>query len=233
MTTRRLDIFRQGLITALLLLGCILGLQATSLMVQVASLLQTAEQELLATSREAQATLIRSQAVLASVRGTTETVRESAVHQMGYYEAMGRRSASALARMELFIQRMDTRMERATTSLEDTSAHASQSFHQAGTLLSSLRSDAAEIAKQSHELMESSTSAVRELHSRLADDRLDRMAAAIAESSEYTAQASANVAEATGYVRDMLSPARKSFWRRLLDLLIPRPAPNSKKRHEQ
>jgi len=37
------------------------------------------------------------------------------------------------------------------------------------------------------------------------------------------AEASRNTAEATGYIRDMLSPTKKSFWRRVLELLIPRP----------
>ena len=71
--------------------------------------------------------------------------------------------------------------------------------------------------------MEASTLAVSELHSRLADDRLDQIASSLADSSHNTAQATANMAEATGYLRDLLSPAKKSFWRRLLELMIPRP----------
>jgi hypothetical protein len=64
---------------------------------------------------------------------------------------------------------------------------------------------------------------VQQLNARLGDERFDQMAGALAASSENTLRASANVAEATGYVRDMLSPAKKSFWRKVVELLIPRP----------
>ncbi len=35
--------------------------------------------------------------------------------------------------------------------------------------------------------------------------------------------AAANIEQSTGYIRDMLSPTKTSFWKRLLFLLIPRP----------
>jgi hypothetical protein len=41
--------------------------------------------------------------------------------------------------------------------------------------------------------------------------------------SQNAEQATANISEATGYLRDMLSPKKKSFWRWLLELAIPRP----------
>jgi hypothetical protein len=65
--------------------------------------------------------------------------------------------------------------------------------------------------------------AVEQASGRLSDGRLGQIADALVIASQKASEATANTAEATGYIRDMLSPHRKSFWRRLLDLLIPRP----------
>ncbi|MBI4479432.1 MAG: hypothetical protein HY651_05375 [Acidobacteria bacterium] len=214
---------RNGLACALFASLTVAALQLTFLLAQAGEIARTAENELLRTSDQAQATLLYSQAVLASIRGTTETVRKSSIEQMGYYEAIGRRSSMALARLELLIAHTDARMERMTQVLENSSARANQSMDQIGELAASLREDLHELSAQGTDLAEASTAAVARLDQRLADQRLDQFATSLAESSENTAQVTAHVAEATGYIRDILSPKRKSFWRRLLELLIPRP----------
>ena len=214
---------RNGLACALLASLTVAALQLTFLLAQAGEIARTAENELLRASGQAQATLLYSQAVLASIRGTTETVRKSSIEQMGYYEAVGRRSSMALARLELLIAHSDARMERMTQALENSSARANQSMDQIGSLAVSLREDLHELSAQGTELAEASTAAVARLDQRLADQRLDQITSSLAASSENAAQATAHVAEATGYIRDMLSPKRKSFWRRLLELLIPRP----------
>ena len=214
---------RNGLACALLASLTVAALQLTFLLAQAGEIARTAENELLRTSGQAQATLLYSQAVLASIRGTTETVRKSSIEQMGYYEAVGRRSSMALARLELLIAHSDARMERMTQALENSSARANQSMDQIGSLAVSLREDLHELSAQGTKLAEASTAAVARLDQRLADQRLDQITSSLAASSENAAQATAHVAEATGYIRDMLSPKRKSFWRRLLELLIPRP----------
>jgi len=214
---------RNGLACALLASLTVAALQLTFLLAQAGEIARTAENELLRTSGQAQATLLYSQAVLASIRGTTETVRKSSIEQMGYYEAVGRRSSMALARLELLIAHSDARMERMTQALENSSARANQNMDQIGPLAVSLREDLHELSAQGTELAEASTAAVARLDQRLADQRLDQITSSLAASSENAAQATAHVAEATGYIRDMLSPKRKSFWRRLLELLIPRP----------
>ena len=214
---------RNGLACALLASLTVAALQLTFLLAQAGEIARTAENELLRASGQAQATLLYSQAVLASIRGTTETVRKSSIEQMGYYEAIGRRSSMALARLELLIAHSDARMERMTQALENSSARANQSMDQIGSLAVSLREDLHELSAQGTELAEASTAAVARLDQRLADQRLDQITSSLAASSENAAQATAHVAEATGYIRDMLSPKRKSFWRRLLELLIPRP----------
>ena len=214
---------RNGLACALLASLTVAALQLTFLLAQAGEIARTAENELLRASGQAQATLLYSQAVLASIRGTTETVRKSSIEQMGYYEAVGRRSSMALARLELLIAHSDARMERMTQALENSSARANQSMDQIGSLAVSLREDLHELSAQGTKLAEASTAAVARLDQRLADQRLDQITSSLAASSENAAQATAHVAEATGYIRDMLSPKRKSFWRRLLELLIPRP----------
>ena len=64
-------------------------------------------------------------------------------------------------------------------------------------------------------------------------ENLERLAGspALVRSTENLERSTANLekttaatAEAAGHVRDMLSPRKKSFWRRLLGLLIPRPS---------
>ena len=214
---------RNGLACALFASLTVAALQLTFLLAQAGEIARTAENELLRTSSQAQATLLYSQAVLASIRGTTETVRKSSIEQMGYYEAVGRRSSMALARLELLIAHSDARMERMTQALENSSARADQSMDQIGSLAGSLREDLHGLSAQGSELAEASTAAVARLDQRLADQRLDQITSSLAASSENAAQATAHVAEATGYIRDILSPKRKSFWRRLLELLIPRP----------
>src|SRR3990167_6112279 len=116
-----------------------------------------------------QLTFLLSQAVLASIRGTTETVRKSSIEQMGYYEAVGRRSSMALARLELLIAHSDARMERMTQALENSSARANQSMDQIGSLAVSLREDLHELSAQGTKLAEASTAAVARLDPRLAD----------------------------------------------------------------
>jgi hypothetical protein len=142
---------------------------------------------------------------------------------MGYYEAAGRRSALALADLDLLIRRTDQRLERIAQAAEAVSAEAGRAAYEAGALAGVLREQTQAIGSAGSELLAASTGAVQQLNARLGDERFDQMAGALAASSENTLRASANVAEATGYVRDMLSPAKKSFWRKVVELLIPRP----------
>lgn len=214
---------KHSLVCGLLAALTMLCVQLSFLLTQVSEIAGSAESELVKTAREAQSALLYSQAVLTSVRGTTEAVRKSAVEQMGYYEAAGRRSAAALARLELLISHTDARLERMTAAFESSSVHANENIDQIGMLAGSVRKDLDGLSQRGENLVEVSTSAVERLDQHLADDRLNQIADALSQSSQNTAQATANVAEATGYMRDILSPARKSFWRRLLELLIPRP----------
>lgn len=197
--------------------------QVTFFLAQLSETTARMERAAMSATTELQATAQYVQALLVSARGTTETVRRSAVEQMGYYEAIGRRSARTLARLELLITHTDARMERITQTLEGASTSAQENLVQIGSLAASARGDLHELTEESIELIEASTATIERAEERLADGRLDQIASSLAVTSENAAQATAHVAEATGYVRDILSPQRKGFWRRLLELLIPRP----------
>ena len=214
---------RNAFLTGLLFIACIAGLQMTYLLAQLSASARRMEAQFTETARQAQTTLLYSQAVLASVRGTTETVRKSAEEQMGYYEAVGRRSALALARLDLLIQHTDARTERITRAAEAMAGHTGEISRQVSSVAAAVGNDAHAVSAHAADLLAASTQAVQDLQGRISDPKLEQIAEAIAASSQNTAQATANVAEATGYLRDMLSPKKKSFWRWLLELAIPRP----------
>ena len=214
---------RDALRTGLLFLACVAGLQVTYLLAQLSASAHRMETEFMETAQQAQATLLYSQAVLASLRGTTETVRRSAEQQMGYYEAVGRRSALALARLDLLIRHLDARTERITRAVEVMAVQTGDMSSQVSSVAAALGADAQEVSTQAASLLAASTQAVQDLNTRIADPKLEQIAEAMAASSQNTEQATANVAEATGYLRDMLSPKKKIFWRWLLELAIPRP----------
>ncbi len=209
--------------TGLLFLACVAGLQMTYLLAQLSASARRVETEFTETARQAQTTLLYSQAVLASVRGTTETVRQSAEQQTGYYEAVGRRSALALARLDLLIRHLDVRTERITRAAEVMAGQTGEMSSQVSSAAAALGGDAHEVSGHAANLLAASTQAVQDLHERISDPQLEQIAEAMAASSQNTERATANVAEATGYLRDMLSPKKKSFWRWLLELAIPRP----------
>jgi ABC-type transporter Mla subunit MlaD len=217
---------QQALFCGLLLAGTIVCLQISAYLAQLSEATAQLEARTVDLTEEVRTTMQNAQAVLSSVRGTTETVRKSAVEQMGYYEAAGRRGSAVLARLEILIARTDARMERITQALEGASESANESMAQVGALAASTRKDLGELAEQGRELMQASTESMELVSARLGDSRLDQIANSMATSTENAAEATANVAEASGYVRDMLSPTRKSFWRRLLELLLPRPTVN-------
>lgn len=214
---------KQGLICGLLVAGIVIELQVSAYLAQVSEATTRMFAEGEALSEEVRAATQYAQGVLASVRGTTETVRKSAVEQMGYYEAIGRRSALALARLDILVNHADDRMERMARALEGISAHAQQNMDQVGLLAASAQEDIHGLSVHGTKFLVTSTATMQRVDQRLADEHLDQIVNSLAETSEKAAESTANVAEATGYVRDILSPKRKSFWRRLLELLIPRP----------
>ena len=173
--------------------------------------------------RTTQETLLTAQAVLASVRGTTEQVRRSAEHQLGYYEAVGRRTSNLIAEMTFLIRNADERLEevsRATNVLlQNGAAATAEAGEDFGRVAAQADATLAESERLLAELRE--TAAAPEVRGSL--EAIEATTKNLEAATGAAAVAAENTAEAAGHLRDMLSPTKKSFWRKLFELLIPRP----------
>jgi uncharacterized protein YoxC len=214
---------RDGLLTSLLLIGCIVGLQTSYLLVQAGRVLQRTEAEIAVTGAEMRTTLLYSQAVLSSARQTTELVRRSAEHQMGYSEAVGRRTSLLLANLNILIA-------NANEHLDELSEATLVTIESGAQATASITEDVGRAAAQADAALAESERLLSDLRQKLAApeiastiEALNASAVNLETATAEAAEASRNTAEATGYIRDMLSPTKKSFWRRVLELLIPRP----------
>jgi hypothetical protein len=215
---------RSGLGTGLLFLALLVGIQVSFLLAQVSGTLSAWNDAAMRMDHTAQETLLTAQSVLSSVRGTTEQVRRSAEHQLGYYEAVGRRTSNLIAEMTFLIRNADERLEeltRATNALlQNGAAATAEAGKNFGSVTDQAGSTLAESERLITELRE--TAAAPEVRGSL--EAIEASAKNLATATAEAAEASRNTAEATGYIRDMLSPTKKSFWRKLFELLIPRPA---------
>lgn len=75
----------------------------------------------------------------------------------------------------------------------------------------------------SRTLLAAGARAVDQADVRLKDPSLDAAVANLARSSANLERMSRAGAESAEAIRDMLKPTRKAFWRRLLELMIPKP----------
>lgn len=215
---------RNGLHAGLLFLAILVGLQASLLLAQVSQTLRAWNDDAVRMNRTAQETLLTAQAVLASVRGTVEQVRRSAEYQLGYYEAVGRRTSNLIAAMTFLIRNTDERLEEIT--------HATNVFlHNEASVTAEAAQDFGRVAAQADATLAESERLLAELRETAAApevrgslEAIEASAKNLSAATAEAAVASRNTAEATGYIRDMLSPKKKSFWRKLFELLIPRPA---------
>ena len=200
---------RNALQMGLLFLACLVGLQVSWLIRQAAEILNAQHGAALAVFTEAQSTLALARASLAEQQGY---YRDSARH----IKALTRAAAIDAVRLGRFIENTDTRLERLTLASEralGSVESASESF-----------SDQTEqLGNRSAALLEQAADAVSALDRLAADPALAQLLQNLKASSANLATTTTAAAEAAGHVRDMLSPAKKSFWRRLLELLIPRP----------
>lgn len=215
---------RGGLGTGLLVLAILLGLQISVLLGQLSEMISTWNETALHMDRAAEETLLTTQSVLMSVRGTTEQVRRSAEHQLGYYEAVGRRTSNLIAEMTFLIRSTNEHMEELTQA-------ANVFLEREAEVTASAAEDFGQVAAQADATLAESGRLMAELREQVTAPEVQGSLEAIEASARNletataeAAVASRNTAEATGYIRDILSPKKKSFWRKLFELLIPRPA---------
>jgi len=155
--------------------------------------------------------------------------------QRGYYrdtashiKALTRAAAIDAIRFGRLIDKMDQRTERLTTAAETMMLEAKDALAGVQDSSQAVANVANQLGDQPRLLLEASTEAAQALQRRADDPNLNAAAESLAQSSANVERMTASAAEATGYVRDMLSPQKKSFWRRILELMIPRPSINIK-----
>ncbi|MBI3894480.1 MAG: hypothetical protein HY313_00975 [Acidobacteria bacterium] len=207
---------REALRIGLLLVGCAIGLQVSYLLAQFGKIGQAAEGEIRATSIQVQNSLLYTQAVLSSARQTIEIVRKSAEQQMGYYEAMGRRSSLVLAELSLLIRHTDELTERITFSSE-------RALESLAAMTNEAAAQTMDVGEQSSALLATATAAIAALQETAESPALPQSLEHLEAASKNVEAATQAAEEAMGHIRDMLSPTKKSFWRRFLELMIPRP----------
>ncbi|OFV98236.1 MAG: hypothetical protein A3F68_10085 [Acidobacteria bacterium RIFCSPLOWO2_12_FULL_54_10] len=212
---------RSGLLTGLLLLACIIGLQITYILHQASA--SFAEQHLSAldVAQEARQTMLLARSVMEEQRGY---YRDTASH----IKALTRAAAIDAIRFGRLIDKMDQRTERLTTATEAMLFVAKDALAGVQDSTQAVANMANQLGDQPRLLLEASTEAAQALQRRADDPNLNAAAESLAQSSANVERMTASAAEATGYVRDMLSPQKKSFWRRILELMIPRPSINIK-----
>lgn len=193
---------RSSLVLALLVLACVALLQVNFLLAQLA-----------VSAGEIERASVRA---LADAERTLAIVRQTTERQRGSYENIARHTERSLANLSVLIERTDTRMERLMPAVEST-------LQEAGRAAQTLSSESEQTGAEVRQLLQTSTEAVTSLNRVASDPAFDESARSLSESSRNLERFSLAAAESAESVRDMLSPKKKSFWRRVLELLIPRP----------
>lgn len=204
-----MDKLERALRSGLLFLACLIGLQVSWLIRQTAEILKAQHVAALGT--------------VAEIRTTLDLARASLAEQQGYYrdsarhiKALTRAAAIDAIRFGRLIENADARMERLTLASE-------RALESVQSATESVEEQIEQVGNHSAALLERATAVVSDLDRLAADPALPQSLQNLEASSANLAAATAAAAEATASIRDMLSPTKKSFWRRLLELLIPRP----------
>ena len=200
---------RNGLLTGLLVLACLLGLQATFLLRQMGVILNQQNEALLSAIAQSRGTLAFARSVLEEQRGY---YRDSARH----VKALTKAAAIDAIRLGRLLEKIDERTERLTLAAERAIQSAQGAAETAG-------GQTAEVGERAAALLEQATATVGNLDQLAAAPALAQSLENLEASTANLATATAAAAQAAESIRDMLSPTKKSFWRRLLELMIPRP----------
>ena len=204
-----MDKLERALRIGLLFVACLVGLQGSWLIRQAAEILNAQQGAALAAFAEAQSTIALARSGLAAQQGY---YRDSARH----IKALTRAAAIDAIRLGRLMENMDVRMERLTLAFE-------RALGSLESATESVGEQTEQVGNRSAALLEQATAAVTDLDRLAANPALPQSLQNLEASSANLAAATAAAAEATASIRDMLSPTKKSFWRRVLELLLPRP----------
>ena len=204
-----MDKLERALRTGLLFLACLIGLQVSWLIRQAAEILNAQHVAALAAFAEVQSTMALARASLAEQQGY---YRDSARH----IKALTGAAAIDAIRFGRLLENVDARMERLTVASE-------RALGSLESATESVGEQTEQVGNRSAILLEQAADAVSDLDRLASNPALPQSLQNLEASTANLATATAAAAEATASIRDMLSPEKKSFWRRVLELLIPRP----------
>ena len=203
------------------LIACAVGLQVSFLLAQAGTILSDMQQQ--------------SHLALFSINQTLELVRQATREQRTYYKATGKALALTTIHLGRLVKHTDARLDRTENRLArlaaNTDSRAGQLTQAAERALNNFSVAALTLAGQTdtlgHQanlLLAASRGAVENLERLAGSPALVRSTENLERSTAHLEKTTAASAEAAGHIRDMLSPRKKGFWRRLLGLLIPRPS---------
>lgn len=205
----------RALVCTCLMVAILLGARLIRLLSIIEAEVSRSSESLNLTTEQIRETLASAQSVLLSVRSTTEAVRRSSVSQLGYYEAIGRRTSYLLGETAILIRQTDARMERLT-------GQASDLLNQSASGVETVRKAVAATTETASKSLTAATDLAGIAQEKLESANIAPMVANLTTASENLAATSAATREAMDQVRMILAPTRKGFWRRLLEAFIPR-----------
>ena len=179
----------------------------------------------------------RAEEVLVRAEETLSIGRAALAEQRIYYRALFRmavrdanRLGKAIGAVEEAVRNEDARLAEShrqvdllVAELQRTAAVTTETIEQAGASSAAMTAQIEAISDSSQRLLEEGTAVLATVQERLQDPSLAQTSASLAQSSANLERMSAAAAESAEHVRDILNPKRRSFWIRLLELMIPRP----------
>lgn len=181
--------------------------------------------------------LDRIEDTLIVTEDTLRIGRSVMAEQRIYYRALSKmvvrdanRLGKAIGSAEQVIRNEDARLmesHRQINELADElnrSAHAGMdAIQQIGVASDALARQIDSVGASSQQILAQGTAVLTALHDRLHDPSLAQTSAKLAQSSANLERMSAAAADSAERVREILNPKKRSFWIRLLELMIPRP----------
>lgn len=200
---------RDGLIIGGLFIACIVGLQISYLLTQA--------------SKSLGDTATSAGSVLSKASATLDLSNTALKTQQGYYRDSASHVKALTKAAAIDAIRFGRLLDDAGAHLERISSAAEASLDSARAAASALAVQTEAVGNESRTLLQAGTETTRSVGDLARDSSIKKSLENLETSSENLNKTTVAAEEAMGYIRDMLSPTKKSFWRRVLELLIPRP----------
>jgi hypothetical protein len=179
----------------------------------------------------------RAEEVLIRTEETLSIGRAALAEQRIYYRALSRmavldanRLGKAISAVEQAVRNEDTRLAEShrhldllVAELQRTAEAATNAVQDFGTTTKALTAQVDALGIESRSLLTQGRAVLATVDERLQDPAISQTSANLAQSSANLERMSAAAADSAEHLRDLLSPKQRSFWIRLLDLMMPRP----------